>query len=80
MLFNELSHDAQSAAVDGFIKGFNEYLGIQEQSHNKKTIHAFLSRSRVHCYDEYGKLLGRLTPNKKCRILRKKILVRRRGE
>lgn len=80
MLFNELSHDAKTAAVEVFIKSFNEFLGIEDDdSLDRGITHDFLSKSKVHQYDKTGKFLGRITRYKR-NIHRSKCKFQRRAQ
>lgn len=56
--FSELSNEAQDVAVDCFVTAAREMLGKMEI--NKIFVKDFLSFSKIHRFDDKGKLLGKL--------------------
>jgi hypothetical protein len=58
--FSELSQEAKSIAVEGFINDFDAYFKLGDSIFKESFVQEFLSKSRVHRYDENGVLLGKI--------------------
>lgn len=57
LMFKALSKQAQNIAIEGFIEKAKSYLGAEFDS---STVHTFLSRSKVHRFDQTGLILGKM--------------------
>lgn len=57
-IFKELSKQAQSTAVEGFMEDIRSLFNLKDIK--REVVYEFLSKSRVHQYDEFGSLIGKV--------------------